>query len=96
MSGAGVVRPAMIDPAQAKLAGRPFDEEIALERIEQSHAFGIERMRAHRVFARQQRQRGKVEGEPITAAIDAFGNVAIGFAQHAVNRRDNLKYFSKT
>ena len=45
----------MIEAAQPQLARRAFDEELALYGIEQTQAFGIERMYPDQVLSGQKR-----------------------------------------
>src|SRR5512141_305027 len=64
------VFPVVIQTAQAKLAGRAFDEEIAFDGVEQAHSLWVERVRAHRVFAGQERQRGKFEAKGVVLVVE--------------------------
>ena len=76
----------MIEPAEPELSRRALDEEVAFDRIEKTHAFGIERVSPNRILSRQERQVRKLQVESKAMGVHTCGLIAVSLADHTVDR----------
>ena len=78
------VREAVRGPSRAS---SPVTDERALDVVEQAHAFGIERVRADEVLARQECHARQRQRERVAVGRDAVRRHAVHVRGHAVDRR---------